>query len=271
MTIRLGVAGDPIGHSLSPFIHNDWLEMEGVDGTYRPYHIPAGRLTEGLERLRREGVSRLNITLPHKEEALRQAHISSETARLIGAANILTLSDLGWEADNTDAPGFAMTLDQNGLDVRNRKVFLLGAGGSARAVATILSTRGADLTICNRTVEKARRLAALLAPDARILGLEEGLGRAGEADLVINTLSLGQSGGQFFLPRRNSAVFYDISYGSGAAKALEMAMKQGWTTIDGLQMLVAQAALSYRSWFGTMPDMARALERCRSLLQEKES
>lgn len=268
MTRLLGVIGDPVAHSLSPYIHNHWLRMHKLDAVYAALEVKAAELETSLASLLAHEAFGLNVTLPHKEAVLKLAVSASDTARRIGAANTLVRAPKGgWHADNTDAPGFALTLEYGDIPVEGREVFLLGAGGSARAVADVLSRRGARLTICNRTVARAEALALDLAPAARILPLDEGIARLGQASLVINTLSLGHSGGVLDLPQTTGGIFYDISYGKGAAASLAEAGRKGWRTLDGLGMLVAQAALSFELWFGLTPDLANAHARARSLLE----
>ena len=268
MTVLLGVVGDPITHSLSPFIHNGWLRANRLDAVYSAFEVKGGELAQGLATLAGQDVRGLNVTLPHKEDALRLAARATEAAQRIGAANLLIMEeDRTWSAYNTDAPGFAMTLDYGEIAVEHEEVFLLGAGGAARAVASVLSERGAKLTICNRTVDRAAAMAEALAPGAAVCSLGEGLSRLSGDALVINTLSLGHAGGQLELPASEGGIFYDISYGKGAAAALEEAKLKGWRTLDGLGMLVAQAAISFREWFGVMPDMAEAHARCRALVE----
>ncbi len=268
MTGLLGVIGDPVAHSLSPYIHNYWLRQNGIDAVYAALEVKTGELATALASLSGHKAAGLNVTLPHKEEALRLAVSAGDTARRIGAANTLVPAPGGgWRAENTDAPGFALTLDFGDIAVDGREVFLFGAGGSARAVADVLARRGARLTICNRTIARAEALALDLAPSARILPLETGLREAAKASVVINTLSLGHSGGAFELPQSAGGIFYDISYGKGAAAALTEARRQGWRALDGLGMLVAQASFSFELWFGTRPDLAAAHARARSLLE----
>lgn len=268
MTFLLGVIGDPVTHSLSPFIHNGWLRANRIDAVYSSFEVKAGELAEGLAALARQEVRGLNVTLPHKEGALRLAARATEAAERIGAANLMMFEeDRTWSAYNTDAPGFAMTLDYGRIGVENEEVFLLGAGGSARAVASVLSDRGAKLTICNRTVERAAALAEALAPGAAVCSLEDGLMRLPRDALVVNTLSLGHAGGRLELPPSEGGIFYDISYGKGAALAMADAKLKGWRSLDGLGMLIAQAAISFQEWFGVMPDMAEAHARCRALVE----
>ncbi|MFN3911407.1 shikimate dehydrogenase [Hyphomonas sp.] len=264
----LGVIGDPVAHSMSPYIHNHWLRENEIDAVYAALEVKAGELETALASLRAHGAIGLNVTLPHKETALKLAASAGDTARRIGAANTLVRTPDGeWRAENTDAPGFALTLEYGDIAVEGRDVFLLGAGGSARAVADVLARRGARLTLCNRTMARAEALAPDLAPAARILSLDDGLRQLTKASVVINTLSLGHTGGVLDLPEATGGIFYDISYGKGAAANLAEASRKGWRTLDGLGMLVAQAALSFELWFGVTPDLAAAHRRARTLLE----
>lgn len=268
MNRLLGVIGDPISHSLSPFIHNEWLRQYGIDASYAAMQVKKGELSAALAALAAQGAHGLNITLPHKEDALISASEASDLARAIGAANTLVRRPQGgWRAENTDTPGFALTLDRANLALGGKTVMLLGAGGSARAIAAALSPRGVKLVIANRTVSRAASLVSALAPGAEIVSLETGLARAGEADLVINTLSLGHSGGTLTLPPSHGGLFYDISYGAPSRNALHEARSKGWETLDGLGMLVAQAALSFELWFDERPDIGAAEARARALVE----
>lgn len=268
MTRLLGVIGDPIAHSLSPFIQNEWLRQYGIDARYAAMQVKKGELATALASLSAQAAHGLNITLPHKEDALVAAGEASDLARRIGAANTLVRCGAsGWRAENTDAPGFALTLERAGIGLDGQTIILLGAGGSARAVAAALGARGGALAVANRTVSRAATLVSALAPGAEILSLEDGLSRLGEASLVVNTLSLGHSGGTLALPESRGGLFYDISYGAAAKGAIEAARNKGWRTLDGLGMLVAQAALSFELWFGERPDLDAAEVRARKLVE----
>ena len=257
MTGLYGVIGDPIAHSLSP-----------LDATYKAMQVPAGELEEALATLTRQGARGLNITLPHKQAALALAEEKGDLARRIGAANTLTRTDSGgWRADNTDAPGFIHTLDKAGLDVAGKNVFLLGAGGSARALAVVLTDLRANLTICNRTLSRAREIADDLLTKPEICTLDVGLARLATAELVVNTVSLGHTGQALELPKGTGRTFYDISYGKAAAPTLAHSIAQDWRTMDGLGMLVAQAAFAFELWFDIVPDMESAEARCRAIVE----
>ena len=268
MTGLYGVIGDPIAHSLSPLIHNEWLREHGIDATYKAMQVPEGELEEALATLTRQGARGLNITLPHKQAALALAEEKGDLARRIGAANTLTRTDSGgWRADNTDAPGFIHTLDKAGVDVAGKHVFLLGAGGSARALAVVLTDLRANLTICNRTLSRAQEIADDLLTKPEICTLDVGLERLATAELVVNTVSLGHSGQALELPKGTGKTFYDISYGKAAAPTIAHAIAQDWRTMDGLGMLVAQAAFAFDHWFDIVPDMESAEARCRAVVE----
>lgn len=271
MTKLLGVIGDPISHSLSPLIHNGWLREFGFKATYEAMHVPAGELGTALETLATRDVVGLNVTLPHKLDALARAATATERAVKIGAANTLTLqSDGSWSADNTDAPGFLSSLKDAvpSGDLSAEKVLLLGAGGSARAVAYALNEQGVDLTILNRTPSKAQALSdeftASKAAYGQLIWYTEYLG---SATIVINTTSGGHSGDIIETGSGDDRLFYDISYGAAAKAQLVHAEQNGWHVRDGLSMLVAQAAESFRIWFGEEPDRISALKRCQTALE----
>ena len=268
MTKLYGVVGDPVSHSLSPVIHNAWIREHGIDATYEAMHIPKGGFVDGLSSLEERMAMGLNVTSPHKEDAIARAEGTSDVARRIGAANTLVrLKSGGWLAENTDAPGFTESLAQANIEIADQNVCLLGAGGAARAVALALSDMRATLTICNRTRSRAEDLVKHLIIDADIRDLEHAEAEMGKADVVINTLSLGQTGQSLDLPEGKLRTFYDISYGKPAKAILAQADTAGWKPMDGLSMLVAQAAFSFELWFGVLPDMESAMARCRKLVE----
>lgn len=267
MTRLLGVIGDPIAHSLSPLIHNGWLRDMGFNATYEAMHVPDGAFDNALKTLEKHDCIGVNVTLPHKQAALRAARESSAAAQKIGAANTLTfLSDGAWYADNTDAPGFLEAL--GAIDPVTDRVVILGAGGSARAVVHALSEHGVYLTILNRTLAKARDLREELAPDlARVAPISQYKEYIESATIVVNTTSMGHQGDVFSLPGGEGRTFFDLSYGKIAAPQIKHAADQGWNAIDGLTMLVAQAAFSFKIWFDEMPDIESGLRRCRAALE----
>lgn len=267
MTKLLGVMGDPIAHSLSPLIHNGWLRDAAIDAVYEAMHVPAGQISDALKTLESRDILGVNVTLPHKHDALAACTEASEAAKAIGAANTLTFRSPGhWHADNTDAPGFLSALGDTADP--NTRVLLLGAGGSARAIVFALTNESTPVTILNRTVSKAEELATELGgPETAFGDIAQYKEYIDYATIVVNTTSMGYSGELLSLPDGDGRTFFDISYGTVAAPQLELASKKGWQVKDGLTMLVAQAAYSFESWFGVMPDLEVALERCQRAIK----
>ena len=267
MTALYGVVGDPISHSLSPLIHSGWMRDHGLDAAYLPMQVPAGELGQTLRTLENRNASGVNVTLPHKLDALDLADDASETAKVIGAANTLSRTkDGGWYADNTDAPGFLADLQDQGISsVGGKNVFVIGAGGAARAIVYALVGEHAKVFIGNRTASKAKALALEFGADVG-MSLDDCFANMTDADIVVNTTSLGLSGMTLDLPDGGGRLLHDISYGKGAGDVLQDANKRGWKTADGLGMLVHQAAESFQIWTGIVPSSAKALERARSAL-----
>ena len=268
MTKLYGVTGDPIAQSLSPLIHRGWMREHKLDAEYLAMHILAGEFEQGLETLARRGIHGLNVTLPHKENALAAAVHATDRARTIGAANTLWRPRDGtWHADNTDAPGFLASL--GGLaqrSLKGQRVLVFGAGGSARAIVYALHSEGASIILANRTLARAEELIAGYGAEGASLGhqavsLDMALEHQKTVDFIVNTTSLGYSGGVLELAEGHGRLFYDISYGAPAASITGAAQEVGWTTADGVLMLVYQAAFSFERWFGIMPDIASARDR----------
>lgn len=270
MTGLLGVIGDPIAHSLSPLIHTGWLREAGIEASYEAMLVAEGGLIPALRDLAARHVIGVNITLPHKQAALAAASTVSETAQAIGAVNTLTLTpEHSWIGDNTDAAGFSSALSLAGVDdVSGKEILVLGAGGAARAIVHALHMQGANITILNRTEARAEALSAALTDKTSLYGqLQQLPEHISQCDIVINTTSLGHTGEHLALGDGKDRLFMDISYGRAAAAQLAHARKQGWHSVDGLTMLVAQAAESFHIWFGQRPDIGTALQVCRDNLE----
>lgn len=259
------VVGDPVAHSLSPLIHNGWMEAAGLGAHYTRVHLQSRTAAADL-RAMVGAYSGLNVTLPYKIAALEAAAEASTEARAVGAANTLVRADGAWTAHNTDVAGFeAAMYAAAGDKLRNPRVLLIGAGGAARAAVISLNRSGASLTIANRSPLNAAPLANELAPHAHTARFEE-IGRLSEeADIIVNSASLGHSGNSLpALAPGGGRPFLDLSYGQAAASVLASAEQAGWTPHDGLVMLVAQAAAAFHLWFGIWPDQASALNACRA-------
>lgn len=263
------VIGHPVSHSLSPCIHGFWYDQQGLNAIYGALDLVSSTASEDIRALARAGYSGLNVTLPHKMAAFEAASDMTKAARTIGAINTLTntgleTDDRGWFGENTDWTGFLWSLDRVVPQLPEGAV-LIGAGGAARAVAYALKTRGLSLTLLNRTEDKAKQLSDELDLDvSRVTNLDHIPEVCKGADLVINTVSLGHTGGRLTLPETANGVFVDISYGKAASPTLQAARQAGWQTEDGLPMLIGQAADAFQLWFGTEPDREAALTAARN-------
>lgn len=256
---QYAVFGSPISHSQSPRIHAAFAKQTGIAMTYAA--IEAGP-ADFTDKLARSGVAGANITLPLKEAAfaLCAGNVSAR-ARRAGAVNTLLREAGGWRGDNTDGIGLVRDLtERHGLDLRGRRALLLGAGGAAHGVAPALLDAGIDaLFVVNRTEARADALADAMGEPGRVhaRGLDD-LGRLGEFDLLINATSATRGGALPALPMalaglRSAAV--DLSYGEAAVAFLAWARAAGCQhAIDGLGMLVEQAAESFQLWHGVRPE-----------------
>jgi shikimate dehydrogenase len=271
---RYGVFGHPVGHSLSPFIHAMFARETGQDMSYRPFDVPPEDLDARVRAFFAEGGSGLNITLPHKLAAVELATELTERAAHAAAVNTLALRDGKVLGDNTDGIGLVRDLCDNlGVVITNRRVLVLGAGGATRGVlAPLLGLQPEELIIANRTADRAEALAAAFAD----LGDAHGVGFADVGDdafdLVINATSASLSGEMPPLPPAAvgpQTVCYDLAYGKDATAFVKWAQSIGCAqALQGLGMLVEQAAESFHVWRGVRPQTAsvRAALRERAAL-----
>lgn len=256
---QFAVFGHPIAHSLSPRIHAMFGKQQGIALDYAAIDAPPETFAAQLQAFDGRGA---NITLPHKQAVLALCAQVTEFARRAGAVNTLTRRDDGtWRGDNTDGAGLVGDITQRlGLDVRSRHGLLLGAGGAACAAAFALLDAGVEqLTIVNRTPERADALADAIGLPRRVrTRYWDDLGTLGNFDLIVNATSAGHARDQLHLPFSlvaPRALCYDLSYGvaSSAFIAWARAANAGYVH-DGLGMLIAQAAESFAIWHGKRPD-----------------
>lgn len=243
--VRLGVLGWPVAHSRSPAMHEAALREVGLDGwRYQRLPVPPEAFAETVRALPALGFRGVNVTIPHKEAALALADGATPAARTIGAANTLTFG-AGVQADNTDAPGL-----MRALGAAPATALVLGAGGSARAVAYALREAGCAVTVWNRSPDRARRLAADLEVEASE--------RVEAAELLVNCTAVGlddRSSPFKDLPLsadglERYACVVDLVYRDGGTELLREAQRRGCRVVDGLEVLVHQGALSFEIWTG---------------------
>jgi shikimate dehydrogenase len=252
------VVGWPIGHSRSPLIHNYWLRQHGIAGEYRAEAVPPDEFPEFLQSLTSRHYVGANVTLPHKETALRLS-LPDDRAKAVGAANTLWFEDGALRSTNTDVEGFLANLDaaEPGWDQRSDAV-VLGAGGSARAVVFGLRDRGiARIHVINRTAERAVALRTRFGEQVQPASAAELPALLAKAGLLVNTTSLGMRGQPPLVidlaPLRGGAVVCDLVYAPLETELLRAARAAGHPTADGLGMLLHQAVRGFSLWFGTKP------------------
>lgn len=258
---RLVLLGRPVDHSLSPAIQNAALRAAAVPLTYEALDVTPVRLAATLQSLVGERAAG-NVTVPHKEAAFRMCATLTEEARRVGAVNCFRVERGALAGHNTDTEGFsaaALELLRGNLPAR---IALIGAGGAARAVATVAELwSGCQLTVFNRSPQRAERFAQRFDTARIATSLEDAL-RASE--LVVNATPTGIHDDCFptpieLLPR--GAAVMDLAYRRGETPWVRAARAAGHPACDGLPMLLAQAAESFRYWLETEPDraaMARA-------------
>jgi shikimate dehydrogenase len=259
-TTVAGVAGAPVRHSLSPLIHNAWIEAAGLDAVYVPFATPAGEFARFADGLRGGAVRGLNVTLPFKEAALGVADAASERARLAGAANLLVFeADGRIAADNVDGLGLlaAYAAQAPGFDPKAGPAVVVGAGGAARGAAAAFLLAGApEVRLVNRTLARAEAVAGALGPQVRAYPLDAAETAFAGAATVINATSAGLDEAMPDLPLEATpaaAVIMDMLYKPLETPFLKRARELGRSTVDGLEMLIRQAEPSFEAFFGRPP------------------
>ncbi len=265
--LRAGVIGWPIEHSKSPLMHGYWLKKLGVRGEYVKIAAAPDAFEARVRELARDGWRGLNVTIPHKEAALKLADEASETALAIGAANTLVFqSDGKILADNTDGFGFTENLiDRAGANWRcDQPAAIYGAGGAARAIIHALVGAGAaEVRLLNRTRSRAEDLANVFGPKVKTIEWGDDATALSGAGLIVNTTSLGMVGQPpleidfSFAP--SHAVATDIVYTPLETPFLRDAARVGLAIVDGLGMLIHQGRPGFEAWFGKRPSADAAL------------
>lgn len=264
--------GYPVSHSLSPVMFRAAFRALGLDWSYRAVPVPPGRAGEALAGLARAGAVGVNVTMPLKQEVLAHAGVVTPRARLVGAANTLTLAaDRGWEADNTDWPGLGRALagvvDLPGLAGGVGLVF--GAGGAAAAAAFCLKEAGLEVVVVNRNSSRGRELASRVGGRYLPWGDAALPGVLARAAVVINAtpLGMGDLEGKSPLPDGaalpSGCVACDLVYRPVETEFLRRARALGALVVTGLEVLLWQGALALERWTGReapVEVMRRALE-----------
>ncbi len=260
-----GVVADPVGHSLSPMVHNAALAAAGIDAVYIPFRVPAEQIDEFLTNASRWPLSGLSVTLPHKEAVLRHATVTDPLVTSIGAANTLTFTGDQVAAANTDATAAIESLaaalrsddaaqNEEGLGVKTALV--LGAGGAARAVAFGLKKRGVEVTVTSRTLDRAKAIAA----EVGCKSVEWASRHRMPYDCIVNATPVGMHPNVDESPYdkehlRPYMVVFDTVYNPENTLLIKEARGVGCRTVTGVDMFVRQAAIQFRIWHGQEPPL----------------
>lgn len=255
-----GVIGSPVGHSLSPTIHQAAFDSVGVDWVYTAFEVPAGQGPSALDAMRVLRLGGLSVTMPHKSDIAAAVDRLDPAARVLQSVNTVSWIDGELVGSSTDGAGFVASLVRSGIDVSGARIAIIGAGGAARSLVDALGrTDVADVTVLNRTRDRAEQ-AASMSPKASV-GIVSDVTRA---DIVVNATSVGMGidpdvATETDLPCdpslfREGQVITDLIYHPLQTAWMRAATDRGITTIDGLGMLVEQAVLQQQLWLG---DQAR--------------
>ena len=264
------VIGSPIRHSLSPAIFNAAFSVTGLDWTYVAFEVAPGDAARALDGMRAFGLGGLSVTMPHKDAIAELVDHCTPEAAALRAVNCVVPTGDGLVGENTDGPGFLDALAAEvGFEAAGRRAVVLGAGGAARAIVLALARADAsEVIVLNRTADKATAAAALAESRGRVGDASEISG----ADLVVNATSVGMGDGAMpFAPDQlgPDQVLADIVYHPSPTPLLAAGRQRGVTAVDGLGMLVHQAAHAFRLWTGQEPPIAAMTNAARRELAER--
>jgi shikimate dehydrogenase len=254
----------PAGHSRSPLIHNYWIKQHNLNAEYRREAVPPEKFADFVSNLRANGYIGANISVPHKEIALKLTE-PDDRARAVGAANALWYDDDRLRSTNTDVEGFLANLDAAtpGWDRGLSTAVVLGAGGGARAVIFALLAREVGrIYVINRTTARAKALQKKFGNRLQVASWDETTGLLGGAGLLVNTTTLGMVGQpplELNLRCPPSLVVADLVYDPLVTGLLALARARGLRTADGLGMLLHQAVRGFQLWFGVRPEVTAEL------------
>ena len=262
-----GVIGNPIGHTLSPSIHNMLAEETGYDLAYAAFPVSDGMLKKAVEGAFALGIKGLNITVPYKQDVIEYLSDIDPLAKKIGAVNTLVRTDAGYKGYNTDMPGLLRAFERDGVDICDEDIIVLGAGGVARAVVMLLEESGAkSVTIINRNSDRAEELAgAVNSISGRNFARPMSIGSYGilpeSGDyIVIQATSVGMS------PNTGMAVIedpefykrvrtgYDLIFNPRVTRFMELCEEAGAKSYNGSRMLLYQGIIAYEYWTGKKID-----------------
>ncbi|WP_240376536.1 shikimate dehydrogenase [Bacillus piscicola] len=258
-----GLIGFPVGHSMSPLMHNHQFASNGLPYVYHAFSVDPSDLREAVLGMQALGFAGFNVTVPHKVEVMKYLDKVDEEAKVIGAVNTVVKEGDKWVGYNTDGAGYVAALrKQTGEKLHDYHVLIVGAGGAARAVAAALANYGVrTLTITNRTISKAQLIYEKIPNKANVFvrTLTEADRDTSLYDLIINTTSIGMTPNVNDMPWRadqlkKGCLCSDLIYNPIKTKWLQQAESQGADILNGVGMFVEQGALAFEKWTGIVPD-----------------
>jgi shikimate dehydrogenase len=274
-TTLVGVIGHPVRHSLSPLLHNTAFAALGLNWTSLAFEVAPGRAAGALDGVRALGLAGISVTMPHKADVAALVDECSDVAATLGAVNCVVNRDGTLRGENTDGAGFLASLARGaGFDPAGKRCLIIGAGGAARAVAVALARAGcAEVAVVNRTAERAAEVMALAGGVIRMGQLDDD-GDVAQADLVVNATPVGMAGagaegnGWLVPPSllHSGQVVADLIYVPRPTPWLAAAAEAGAQTVDGLGMLVHQAAAQLELWTGLPAPVDRMWEAVSGLV-----
>ena len=255
-TYLTGLIGNPVEHSISPEIHNFMFAETKENGIYLAFKVEKENIKKSLEGMKSLGIKGFNVTIPHKEEVLSSLDFISEEVKAIKACNTIFNNDGKLEGYNTDYLGFLKTLEEEGFQIEGKNIALLGAGGASRAVLWALKNNNPlNVDIFNRSLDKAKNLIdEFEIKSSRAFLLTDFKNHSLKYDLIINTTSVGmgalkdQSPIEKNVEFKKEAMLYDLIYNPSKTKFLEIGASRNLKIINGLDMLLYQAILSFQIW-----------------------
>jgi shikimate dehydrogenase len=273
-TPLFALLGNPARHSMSPTLHNGWIEEFGFKGVYVALEMDPLHFEASLDGLFHAGLQGANVTFPFKERAYAHAQSTSSRASAIASVNCLSRLETGFLGDTTDGDGFIADLDARAPGWRQIEghVVILGAGGAARALLDALSRAGKDgMHLVNRNLQRAQQTAAIVASKSITVQPWDNLANSLEgAGLVINATSAGLNGQSPLAPdfsqTHGDCLVYDTVYSPRETAFLTAARADRRQAVDGLGMLAGQGALAFETWFGVRPDLLSGLKRLEKAL-----
>lgn len=277
-----GLIGYPVKHSVSPQIHNAAFKTIGINAVYLTFEVKKEFLRKALDGVKALGIKGLNVTIPHKVNVIKYLNKLTYEANLIGAVNTILNEDGKLIGFNTDYTGVLKTFETYKIDLTNKKIVLLGAGGAAKAIAFAIAEKASSLIILNRTKRKAVNLVKELNKKLKVNALGNSLtfkalkNGLKDADILINATSVGMEPNvnQTLVAKellQKDMVVFDIIYNPLETKLLKEAREIGAKCINGVEMLVQQAAEAFKIWFKIEPPINEMRKAALKSLTGEES